>query len=229
MNTKMTYADDLSSPASLLSPAVEELLTLVGLACYQPKLQSIAARLAEDRDAAVQDLVVLDKTIPGLGLHNVNERTASGGLTGVYSIQDRPIFRGIQYVGMYLSLSQTEWLSRKIVTDSCYHVESSLKRRLNVSGNLSVGMILKRRGKVLHHSLTDILWQLNNAIYNNAKHTVEAIDFDSHMFSIVDAIAIYVVCRKVGVRLLKDLGIATKYGDPVFDKEMRVESKQHTT
>ena len=229
MNTKMSYVDHLSDPASLLSPAVEELLTLVGLACYQPKLQSIAARLEEDRDPAIQDLVVLDKTIPGLGLHNVNERTADGGLTGVYSIQDRAIFRGIQYVGMYLSLSQTEWLSRKIVTDSCYHVESSLKRRLNVKGNLSVGMILNRRGRVLDRSLTDILWQLNNAIYNNAKHTVEAIDFDSHMFSIVDAIAVYLVCRKVGVHLLKDLGIATKYGDPVFDKEMRVESKQHAT
>ena len=219
----MTYADNPSRTASLLRPTVEELLSLVGLACYKSKLQSIAVRLAEDRGTAVQDLVVLDTTIPGLGLHNVNEPTPVGGYTGVYSLQDRPIFRGIQYVGMYLSLGPIEWLSRDIVTDSCYHVEGSLKRRLNVTGSLSVGMILNRRGKELDRSLTDVLWKLNNMIYNNAKHTIEAIDFDSHLFSIVDAIAIYLVCRKVGARLLKGLGISTKYGDPVFDKETPVE------
>ena len=102
------------------------------------------------------------------------------------------------------------------MTDSCYHVESSLKRRLNVRNNYSVGMILKKYGRALDEDLSDVLSQLNSTIYNNAKHTIEVIDIDSHMFSIADAIAVYLVCRTIGARLLKDSGITTSNGEVVF-------------
>ena len=204
-----------------LNPNVDEILVLVGLDKHLPRLRSIAIRLATGADVAIQDahqdLIDIDKTIPGFGLHNVNEHNGHGGLTGVYSLRDRAIFRGIQYVGMYLSFNNLEWLARKIVTDSCYHVESSLKRRLNETDSLSVGRILHRHRKALSRNLSETLSKLNSTVYNEAKHTVEDIDFDSHMFSIVDALAIYLVCRKIGVCLLKDMDIKTKYGKPVFE------------
>ena len=196
---------------------VEAILQMVGLDGYKSEILRISGKLVIDPHGGCLDLMTIDRTIPGLGIHNVNERTDGGALTGIYRIQDRPIFRGIQYVHMYLEINYLEWSARRIVTASCHHVESSLKRRLCVEGALSVGMILNRApAGALDSDLTSVLWHLNKAIYNNAKHTIENISMDSHMFSIADSIAVYLACRKIGMELLKDMGITDKYGRPVF-------------
>ena len=65
-------------------------------------------------------------------------------------------------------------------------------------------------------SLRQPLIVLNRAVYNRAKHTIEEIDFDSHMFSVTDAIAIYLCCRVLGAELISKLGLRTKYGTPIF-------------
>ena len=196
---------------------VQELLQMVGLAGHKSEILRISSKLVIDPDGGCLDLMAIDRTIPGLGIHNVNERTDRGTLTGIYRIQDRAIFRGIQYVYMYLGNSYLEWSARRIVTASCHHIESGLKRRLSAEGPLSVGMILSRAPTgALDSDLTSVLWHLNKAIYNNAKHTIEDISMDSHMFSIADSIAVYLACRKIGVELMKDMGITDKYGRPVF-------------
>lgn len=196
---------------------VEEILQMVGLAGHKSEILRISDKLVIDPHGGCLDLMAIDRTIPGLGIHNVNEETDRGTITGIYRIQDRAIFRGIQYVYAYLLNNDLEWMARKIVTDSCYHIESSLKRRLCVEGALSVGMILNRApAGALDSDLTSVLWHLNKAIYNNAKHTIENISMDSHMFSIADSIAVYLACRKIGMELLKDMGITDKYGRPVF-------------
>ena len=142
-------------------------------------------------------------------------------------IEDRPIFRPIQYVGSYLHQRPLEWLTRSIVTMSCLHVENSLKRRLKIDGPLSIGMILKRsNARSLDADLVGILRELNQAVYNKAKHSIEHTHADGHMFSIADSLAIYLICRTAGSRILKDSGITTKYDEPVFDKEIRAWLKQ---
>ena len=159
----------------------------------------------------------IDKTIPGLGLHNINETVGARSVTAVARIEDRSIFRPIQYVGMYLQSGSLEWLTRNIVTISCLHVESSLKRRLNIEGRLSIGMILTRsKTRSLRADLRTVLQELNEVVYNRAKHSIEVIGVDKHMFSIADSLAVYFTCRTLGYRLLKDIGITTKYGELVF-------------
>ena len=207
---------DLPNPGGSLGRDVQDLLAKVGLADLESTILRIAAETYTDPTNANLSLTVIDATIPGLGLHNVNERAENGALSGVYQSEDRPIFRGIQYVGMHLSFNNLEWLTRNIVTSSCHHVESSLKRRLSVTGDYSVGMILKRHGRGLEVDLVDTLWRLNATIYNNAKHTIEIVSLDNHMFSVADAIAVYLICRTIGARLLEDSGITTKYGNKVF-------------
>ena len=128
-----------------LRPEIQRLLEMVGFAHHRTEIQRIAGQLlaaqsSEERYPAYLNLVAIDETIPGLGLHNVSERT-DYGYTGVYQIPHRPIFRGIQYVEMHLGSEAPEWLARSIVEESCYHVEGSLKRRLNVESKLSIGMI----------------------------------------------------------------------------------------
>ena len=204
-----------------LRPEIEHILELVGLSQHVPKIRTIAERLTSDDLSAIEDLTTIDRTIPGLGFVDINERTPTGSLVGVYQIPDRPIFRGIQYVGMNLTMCPIEWLSRKIVIDSCYHLENSLKRRLRIREDqrYSIGVILSHEnGKQLEGSVRKPLIVLNQAVYNRAKHTIEALDLDSHMFSVADAITVYLCCRVLGAKLIAKLGLQTRYGVPMFQQ-----------
>jgi len=203
---------------STLRPEVKELMQYVGIQSWRNRIDLIASELQRDYDKAIMALVESDRCIPGLGQHNINKEIEKGHWTGIYCIEDRPIFRGIQYVGMHLDTENPEWYSRMIVVESCYHVEGSLKRKTGIEGPLSVGMILNRieSDSLLDRDLYNALQLLNRMVYNKAKHTIEHIDMDSHMFSIADAIAIYLICRILGARLLKGLGITTENGQMLF-------------
>jgi len=201
-----------------MRPEAEELARLAGIEAWRAQIDLIAHELPRDSEKAMNVLLELDSTIPGLGQHNVDVQATDGHWTGAYRVQDRPIFRGIQYVGARLEMRNLEWLSRMVVTESCYHVENSLKRKTGINGNLSVGMILKRieSHSPLDSGLSSSLSKLNEMVYNKAKHTIEDIDMDSHMFSVSDAIAIYFVCRILGAKLLKGLGITAADGRILF-------------
>ena len=201
-----------------LRPEIYQIFQRAGLASHHSKILRIGAVAVRDGESALRDLMLIDETIPGLGQHNINERTGKETVTAVARIEDRPIFRPIQYVGMYLCHASLEWLTRSIVTVSCLHVENSLKRQLRVDGRLSIGMILKRgKARSLDADLVETLWELNHAVYNQAKHSIEHTQTDSHMFSIADSLAVYLICRTLGSRILENSGITTKYDEPVFD------------
>ncbi len=211
-----------SNHSNGLRPEIYQILQAAGLSSYHSEVLRIGAVAVDDGDSALRDLTLIDKTIPGLGQHNINERTSGGGLAAVYSIQDRPIFRPIQYVSSYLQHLSLEWLTRSIVTMSCLHVENSLKGQLQIDGPLSIGMILKRgKARSLDADLVETLWELTKAVYNKSKHTIEDTYAEGHMFSIADSLAVYLICRTLGSRILKDSGITTKYDELVFDKEFR--------
>ena len=209
-----------SDYANGLRPEIYQIFRTVGLASHYSEVLRIDTVAIDDGESALRDLTLIDETIPGLGQHNINKRTPSGSLTGVYRIRDRHIFRPIQYVGSYLQHLSLEWLTRSIVTMSCLHVENTLKRRLQIDAPLSIGMILKRSNALsLDSDLIEILWELNRAVYNEAKHSIEHTYADGHMFSIADALGVYLICRTLGYRILKDSGITTEYDEPVFDEE----------
>lgn len=202
-----------------LRPEVAHILELVGLSQHVGEICRIAEHLALGDKSVIKDLIVIDRKIPGLGFVDINERTPGGSLTGVYELPDRPIFRGIQYVGMHLGMNDSEWLTRFIVVDSCYHLENGLKGWLGTdkSDRSSVGHLLDSpQGQLLEGSVRKPLIILNRAVYNRAKHTIEDIDYDSHMFSVADAIAIYLSCRVIGAELICNLGLKTKHGFPIF-------------
>ena len=204
--------------ANGLRPEIHQLFQRAGLASHHTAVLRIATAAVSDGESAFKDVILIDETIPGLGQHNINERTDGGLVTAVSRIEDRPIFRPIQYVGMHLQLRSLEWLTRSIVTMSCLHVEHSLKRALHIDGGLSIGMILKRgKARYLDSNLVDVLWELNEAVYNRSKHSIERTYADGHMFSIADSLAVYLICRTLGFRILKNSGITTKYGEPVFE------------
>ena len=219
-----------SNHANGLRPEIYQILCTVGLVSHYSEVLRIGAVAVSDGESALRDLLLIDETIPGLGQHNINEETEGGAIIAVARIEDRPIFRPIQYVGSHLLHRSLEWLTRSIVTMSCLHVENSLKRRLQIDGRLSIGMILKRgKARHLEADLVEVLWELNEAVYNRSKHSIESTYADGHMFSIADSLAVYLICRTLGSRILKNSGITTKYDELVFDREIRAASKQHTT
>ena len=216
--------------ASDMRPEIHQIFLSVGLSSHYSEVLRLGTIAETDGETALQDLILIDETIPGLGQHNINENGEGGGTTAVARIEDRPIFRPIQYVGNYLRHGSLEWLTRSIVTMSCLHVENSLKRRLEIDAPLSIGMILKRRkAQSLDVDLAGILSELSQAVYNKSKHSIERTYANGHMFSIADSLAVYLICRTLGSRILKDSGITTKYDEPVFEKEIGAASKQHAT
>ena len=155
-----------SNRADSLRPEILRIFRTVGLASHHSEVLRIGNAAVSDGESALRDLMLIDETIAGLGQHNINENTRRGTVTAVARIEDRPIFRPIQYVGMYLCHASLEWLTRSIVTVSCLHVENSLKRQLKVDGRFSIGMILKRgKARSLDPDLVETLWKLNEAVY----------------------------------------------------------------
>ena len=206
-----------SNHANGLRPEIYQIFQRAGLASHHSEVLRIGAVAVSDGESALRALMLIDETIPGLGQHNINEKTGRGTVRAVASIDDRAIFRPIQYVGSYLHHGSLEWLTRSIVTMSCLHVENSLKRQLKIDARLSIGMILKRgRARSLDADLLEVLWELNETVYNKSKHSIELTYADGHMFSISDSLAVYLICRTLGSRILKDSGITTKYDEPVF-------------
>lgn len=211
--------DNKTNQDNGMRPEVYQILELVELSDYYAEILRIGAVAVDDGDSALRSIEAIDRTIPGVGVHNIYQRTNEGHPEIVTKIEDRGIFRPIQYIQGFITNRSLEWLTRSVVTMSCVHVEYSLKRRLEVDDNrrVSLGVILKfPNAKSLEVDLHNLLSQLNWAVYNKSKHTIEHIQLDKHMFSIADSFAIYLTCRALGYRLLKNMGITTKHGEPVF-------------
>lgn len=202
-----------------LRPEIDQILETVGLADHYAEILRISAVAVDDGHSALEGMEAIDRTIPGVGVHNIYQQTNEGNTEVIAKVEDRGIFRPIQYIQGFITNRSLEWLTRSVVTMSCVHVEYSLKRRLAVEyyRPVSLGVLLRfTNAKSLEVDLRESLSLLNWAIYNKSKHAIEHIKLDRHMFSIADSFAIYLICRVLGYRLLKDMGITTKYGDPVF-------------
>lgn len=210
--------DDETQQNRGLGPNVRVLLENVGQASHIDEILQVAALVEYDADSAFQALLHLDRRIPGLGLHNLDQGTESEGRQGPYLLADRPIFRPIQYVGQDLQTRNPAWHTRDIVEKSGLHVEQSLKRRLGIRARRSMGQILESKdAKLLDGDLRDDLRHLCYRVYNEARHVIGTFEIDEHMFSIADAIAVYLVCRVLGSRILKGSGITNGQGQLVFD------------
>ena len=141
-------------------------------------------------------LLDLDQTVGGACMSTV---TQNG--TGQYHLDDRDVFRPLQYCEMYFyrkdDMSEVEWYTRHIVQMSGLHIETLLNRVGEMSGAtlghaLNNNRVKKRIGRVAWTQADRF-----RSIYNAAKHDV-CQDKDSHLFSVEDAVLAYLVSRKLG-------------------------------
>jgi hypothetical protein len=188
-----------------IKPEIKSLLKEVIPSIKLKDIRAIIDKRNYNIIESVELTTELDKTIEGMGIHNVNKRDERGHLTGNYQVNDRSIYRPIQYVWVKLySDINIEWSSRDIVSESCFHVESCLDRYCEEKIYGSFGKILHSKlGRTLPVQIWNPLYSMSK-VYNLAKHRIpEQLNYEDHLFSEADALATYFICRKLGIEILK--------------------------
>lgn len=199
-----------SAPPTPMSSGIKELLSQTQLAIKDKDVVLLAELIQHNLSKGYHELVYIDEQIGGVGLHNVNIQIGDQ-LNGRYRIEFRHLFRSIQYVHKSLSMNDIVWNARQIVQYSCLHVENALKYRVKEieREKVSLGVLLGWQITIhkIEPYLRNVMLTLNRIVYRGAKHSVENIDIDAHLFTPADAIAIYLICRWIGVRLLEPTGL----------------------
>ena len=151
-------------------------------------------------------VIEFDLSLGGPSISRINCKRS-----GRYSVDDRDIFRPLQYCSMYFLPThrrEIEWDSRDIVEMSSLHIESLIKR-IGQVGFLPLGQAL---GNVIVKSKVDAnTWnqiKRYTGIYNSAKHDFSH-EKDTHMFSVEDALLAYFICRKLGQKLYPLVDLVT--------------------
>lgn len=170
------------------------------------RLYDIATEGPIDYDALAQ----LDGRIGGPSISTINR-----GGTGRYEVADRDVFRPLQYCAMMFRNAshrgEIEWRARDIVEMSSLHIEALIKRIGNLF-HLPLGAVLRRPVvKARLDAATFAQVERFTRIYNDAKHNMRH-NKDTHLFATSDALAAYLVSRKLGLVLYPMAGLQTDIG-----------------
>jgi hypothetical protein len=167
---------------------------------------------------SVEAVIIYDESLGGPSITRLNCNN-----TGRYAVEDRDIFRPLQYCAMDFLKDKgadweddAEWLARDLVEMSSLHIESLIKNIGSVF-HLPLGAALQKA--VVKSKVDPMTWKQINTfthIYNDAKHNFSHAK-DTHMFSIEDALLSYFVCRKLGAKLYPLAKLATDM--KIFEKE----------
>jgi hypothetical protein len=160
----------------------------------------------------VESLIVEDKKDAALAL--LKEYDAKLGGIGIYTIKDRKpsgIYRAMFYIEHPFHFHQVENYTRPIVSVSCSYLEELLKKMVRtwpwerIKGDrLPLGTLVKRIEKRLPVPLAQDLNWLSQKVYNFAKHHYNFENDEEepeHYFSISEAVAVYLIVRKLGLEL----------------------------
>lgn len=153
-------------------------------------------------------LLALDEMLGGASMSQV---TQNG--TGQYHLDDREVFRPLQYCAMYFyrkEMGEVEWFARDIVQMSGLHIECLLNRLGQFFG-FTLGRALN--DKRIRNRIGPIVWAQADrfrGVYNAAKHEVDH-DKDTHLFSVEDAVLAYFGSRKLGESLYPLAKLRTRF------------------
>lgn len=172
---------------------------------------------AGQSEQAHKVLAELDKQIGGYGIHTRLDADAAGWRP--YNSSDRSVYRPIDYVIMHLSHPQAEWYARDVAEMACVHVEGTIKRFVEQRNLLErfrrspLGSLLHKRR--VRNALPPTVWEdlcwLNRRVYVHAKHEFgwredsdeEEGERDGHLFTVEEALAIYLIARHLVVQVVE--------------------------
>ena len=122
------------------------------------------------------------------------------------------IYRPIKYVYMPFGLSYCPaGFSRDITQNACAHVEECVlnllnARHLKIRPKSTLGVMLSRYPNEFTTDDYDLISTLNNLIYGKTKHKFDVELPRLQLLSLAESLAIYFVCRVIGLNLLQQAG-----------------------
>jgi len=135
--------------------------------------------------------------------------------TDRYAVEDRAIFRSLQYCAMDLTRvngadweNDAKWFARDLMEKSSKHIEALLKNIGDVS-HLPLGAAI--RNAVAKSKVDSTTWKQIDAflqVCNDAKRHFSR-NMDTPLFSVEDALLAYFICRKLGIKLYPLAHLAT--------------------
>jgi len=157
----------------------------------------------------------IEEKIGGTGIKDLLVNVDNGGYTGNYDIKDRDIYRPLQYATICFTHTDIDgFLRRDSIQESCEHIENVLKRIFSTSlkiSNCPLGQITGqiKQKNLLENNMVFLLEKIN-IINRIAKHEygedsipTDYDPYNDHMFTLMEAISMYFICRKVGFILMK--------------------------
>jgi hypothetical protein len=180
--------------------------TLLGQNACQHAIQAAELSRKGKASTALKTLKEFDATLGGIGVHSITDKRPLG------------VYRAWFYVELPLRKRGAEDHSRSMIQSSCVYLEEVLKHlvrqwpweKIKADG-LPLGALVNRAAKHLPADLaTELAW-LSSGIYNFAKHHYNLNDkFDAqppnHYFQLDEAIAVYLIARKLGLYLEQLIG-----------------------
>ena len=187
------------------------------MGAYSTKLRTLAYQLMTEvspGDASflfaplhpdVATILACDRALGGPSIYSVE----SGGV-GLYDVEDRDVFRPLQYIRTYLCMSPHDfaWVTREIVHTSGLHIEALVQRVGDVP-RWPLGRAI--RSVLAKRTLNETTWlQICgfSSVYNAAKHEV-APEKDVHLFDSDDAVLAYLAARLLARKLLPYASLRT--------------------
>jgi len=138
-----------------------------------------------------------------------------GGYCGLPTQFSKPpgAYRPLGYIVAFLEHSRPREMARFVVDTICQHVENLLQRiaRLGFLSKMSNqllpmgALVASMRPSLPRQLYLDLQW-LASEVYNHAKHSVDVFDRPTeddkaHFFQLEEALAVYLIGRKLAVQL----------------------------
>jgi len=185
--------------------------------------EEIFARLVQIVEPGAKDIVLRASQIiekqNSKAMLILYEYDASLGGMGIYQFTEKRhlgAYRSLFYVKLSLASPYVKELTRYAVHSACAYIEALLKKVVHTwpweeigPENYPLGTLIHRYKRHLPPELLDNLLWLTKSVYNFAKHynNFENDENDpENYFSIKEAIAVYFICRKLGLELEKLMG-----------------------
>ena len=164
--------------------------------------EQVEKLVADDQnETALARLKEYDATLGGIGIYTITDKKPSG------------IYRAFFYVEYPLRFPGTENFTRQMVHASCGYLEELLKKMVRTwpwervfPDKLPLGTLVRRIVKRLPKTLYEDLDWLSQKIYNQAKHHFNMEEDQQEpefYFSVGEAVAIYLIVRKLGMEIEK--------------------------
>jgi hypothetical protein len=125
------------------------------------------------------------------------------------------IYRPMKYVYMPFGMTSCPaCFSRDIAQNACAHVEKCVKNLFSVKGlkihpKATLGGMIKKYPREFDKDTLDSMNSLNRLIYGKTKHEFEVELPRLQLLSLAESLAVYFVCRVLGLKLLQQAGTLT--------------------